>query len=147
MALPDVDTSLGHSFGLELDGVAIKAVTEISGLSIEVESGTTRSEPSEGTSGRTSLPGRPKGGEVTITRPVTADTALQDWVKSARAGKVLDARRGGSIVIYDYEGTPVRRLKLDAAWPKRLEFEALKAGDTTVILEKLVLGYEALEPE
>ena len=35
MALPDLDTSVGHSFGLEIDGVLIKAIQEVSGLKME----------------------------------------------------------------------------------------------------------------
>ena len=35
MALPDLDTSVGHSFGLEIDGVIIKAIQEVSGLKME----------------------------------------------------------------------------------------------------------------
>jgi hypothetical protein len=35
MALPEVDSSVGHSFGLEFDGVVIKQIIEISGLKID----------------------------------------------------------------------------------------------------------------
>jgi hypothetical protein len=35
MALPDVDSSVGHSFGLEFDGVVIKRIVEVSGLKID----------------------------------------------------------------------------------------------------------------
>jgi hypothetical protein len=35
MALPDSDISVGHSFGLEFDGVTIKQITEVSGLQID----------------------------------------------------------------------------------------------------------------
>jgi len=35
MALPDLDSSVGHSFGLEFDGVVIKQITEVSGLRID----------------------------------------------------------------------------------------------------------------
>ena len=33
------------------------------------------------------------------------------------------------------------------AWPKSLEISSLKAGDTSVLTEKLVLTYERLEVE
>jgi hypothetical protein len=35
MALPDVDSSVGHSFGLEFDGVVIEQIVEVSGLKID----------------------------------------------------------------------------------------------------------------
>jgi hypothetical protein len=35
MALPDLDSSVGHSFGLEFDGITIKSITEVAGLKME----------------------------------------------------------------------------------------------------------------
>ena len=35
MALPDMDASVGHSFGLEIDGVVIKQISEVTGLKME----------------------------------------------------------------------------------------------------------------
>ncbi len=35
MPLPDRNSAVGHSFGLEFDGITIKSITEISGLKIE----------------------------------------------------------------------------------------------------------------
>jgi len=35
MGLPDLDSSVGHSFGLEFDGVQIKHITEVAGLKME----------------------------------------------------------------------------------------------------------------
>jgi hypothetical protein len=37
MAIPDNDTSVGHSFGLEIDGVVIKSIREVAGLKMESE--------------------------------------------------------------------------------------------------------------
>lgn len=35
MPLPELDSSVGHSFGLEFDSVLIKQITEVSGLKME----------------------------------------------------------------------------------------------------------------
>lgn len=43
---------------------------------------------------------------------------------------MTDSRKGGSIIIFDYEGAEVKRYKLTNAWPKSLEIGSLKAGDT-----------------
>jgi hypothetical protein len=68
MALPDIDTSVGHSFGLEFDSVVIKQITEVSGLRID-----------QGGDGGAllarKLPGRLKAGEVTLTRASPGTTA------------------------------------------------------------------------
>ncbi len=56
-----------------------------------------------------------------------------------------DVRKGGAIVVYDYEGQPVKRYTLTNAWPKSLEVSSMKAGDTSVMTEKLVLTFERVE--
>jgi phage tail-like protein len=93
------------------------------------------------------VPGRPKAGEVTLTRGLTGDTSFQKWVKDAQFGKMASARKGGAIIVYDYEGQPIKRYKLTNAWPKSLEIGTLKAGDTSILTEKLVVTYEMMEAE
>jgi phage tail-like protein len=84
---------------------------------------------------------------VTLSRGLTSDNSFEKWVKDCRFGKMTDARKGGAIIVYDYEGNALKRYKLTNAWAKSLEISALKAGDTSVLTEKLVITYEALEVE
>jgi phage tail-like protein len=44
-------------------------------------------------------------------------------------------------------GIPLKRYKLMNCWPKSLEIGALKAGDTSVLTEKLTITHEGCEPE
>ncbi|MGH3754334.1 MAG: phage tail protein [Pseudonocardiaceae bacterium] len=147
MALPDLDTSVGHSFGLEFDGVQIKQINEVSGLKMEQDVIELKQNTNDGKYVIKKLPGRPKAGEVTLTRGLTADTSFEKWIKDSRLGKMPGARKGGAIIVFDYEGTAIKRYKLTNAWPKSLEIGSLKAGDTSVLTEKLVLTYEALDVE
>ncbi|MGB3185586.1 MAG: phage tail protein [Ornithinimicrobium sp.] len=147
MALPEMDSGVGHSFGLEFDGLQIKSITEVSGLKMEQDVVELKQNGSDGKYMIKKLPGRWKAGEVTLTRPLTADTSFEKWIKDSQFGKMGDVRKGGAIVIYDYEGEPVKRYKLTAAWPKSLEVSSLKAGDTSALTEKIVLTYERLEAE
>ena len=93
------------------------------------------------------LPGRPKAPDITLTRGLTTDNSFENWVKDSRFGKMSEVRRGGAIIVYDFEGNPVKRYKLTNAWPKSLEVGTLKAGDTTYLSEKLVLTCESIEVE
>lgn len=147
MALPELDTSVGHSFGIEIDGVVIKQITEVSGLKMEQDVIELKQNTADGKYVIKKLPGRFKAGEVTLTRGLTADNSFEKWVKDSRFGKMSDARKGGAIIVYDYEGQAIKRYKLTNAWPKSLEIGTLKAGDTSVLTEKLVITYEALEVE
>ena len=51
------------------------------------------------------------------------------------------------LIVYDFEGSAIKRYKLVNCWPKSLEIGTLKAGDTSVLTEKLVITYERLEVE
>jgi phage tail-like protein len=147
MSLPPEDSSVGHSFGLEFDGITIKAITEVSGLKMEQDVVELKQNGPDGKYVIKKLPGRPKAGEVTLTRGLTGDNSFEKWVQAAQFGKMAEARKGGAIIVYDYEGTAIKRYKLTNAWPKSLEIGALKAGDTSVLTEKIVITYERMEVE
>lgn len=146
MPLPDFDSSVGHSFGLEFDGVVIKQITEVSGLKFEQDVIQLKQNTSDGKYSNKNLPGRTKPGEASLTRGLTSDTSFEDWVKSSQFGKMAEARKGGAIIVYDFEGTPIKRYSMVNAWPKSLEIGTLKAGDTSVLTEKLTLTFEELRP-
>ena len=147
MGLPDMDTSVGWSFGIEFDGVAIKQIQEISGIKMEQDVIELKQNTADGKYVIKKLPGRPKAGEITLTRGLTGDQSFEKWVKDSHFGKMGQARKGGAIIVFDYEGNAIKRYKLTNAWPKSLEIGALKAGDTSVLTEKLVVTYEQMEVE
>lgn len=147
MALPDLDSSVGHSFGLEFDGVTIKQINEVSGLKQEMDVIELKQNTADGKYVIKKLPGRQKAGEVTLTRGLTADNGFEQWMKNSQFGKMGEARKGGAIIVYDFEGNAIKRYKLANAWPKSLEIGSLKAGDTSVLTEKLVLTHEGCEIE
>ncbi len=147
MALPEMDSGVGHSFGLEFDGIVINSITEISGLKMEQDVVELKQNGPDGKYSIKKLPGRWKSGEVTLTRPLTSDRSFETWIKDSQFGKMGTVRKGGAIAVYDYEGNPVKRYKMTNAWPKSLEISSLKAGDTSVLTEKIVVTYERLEAE
>jgi phage tail-like protein len=147
MTIPDLDASVGHSFGIEFDGVVIKQITEISGLKMEQDVIELKQNTNDGKYVVKKLPGRPKAGEVTLTRGLTGDNSFEKWVKDSQFGKMGSVRKGGAIIVFDFEGAAIKRYKLANAWPKSLEIGSLKAGDTSVLTEKLVLTHEGCEVE
>jgi phage tail-like protein len=148
MTLPLFDKAVGHSFGLEIDGVQIEQIQEVSGLKMEQDViELKQNAASDGKYMIKKLPGRFKAGEVTFTRGLTKDNSFEKWIKDSRFGKMDDARKGGHITVFDYENIALKRYKLTNCWPKSLEISTMKAGDTSVLTEKLVVTYESLEPE
>jgi hypothetical protein len=43
-------------------------------------------------------------------------------------------------------GNPVQKFKFVNGWAKSVEYGTLKAGDTSVLTEKLTIAHEGLEP-
>jgi phage tail-like protein len=145
VALGEQDSGVGHSFGLEVDGVVIKQIQEVSGVKMEQDVIELKQNTPDGKFQIKKLPGRQKAGEITLTRGLTADNSFEKWVESSRFGKMGDARKGGAIIVFDYEGNAIKRYELENAWPKSLEIATMKAGDTSVLTEKLVVTYEGLK--
>jgi phage tail-like protein len=148
MALAEFDKLAAHSYGLEVDGIQIAQISEVSGLKMEQDVITVKQNvAADGKYIIKKIPGRVQAGEVTFTRGLTDNNAFEAWVKNSRLGKMGDARKNAVVVIYDFEGNAMKRYKLINCWAKSLEIGTLKAGDTAMLTEKLVVTYEEIEPE
>ena len=145
MPLPEFDAAVGHSFALSMGDVQINQIQEVSGLKIEQDVIEMKYQTKEGKYGIKKLPGRWKAGELTLTRGLTADNSFEKWVADAQLGKMGPARKNGQVMVMDFEGAVVKTYKLTGCWPKSLEIGALKAGDTSVLTEKLVITFEKIE--
>jgi phage tail-like protein len=146
MPLLEFDTSVGWSFGLEIDGVMIKQIQEVSGLKMENDVVELKENTNDGKYINRKLLGRSKPPEITLTRGLTDDTSFDDWMKVAQLGDLGGARKGGSIIVYDSMGAEIKRYELTDAWAKSLEIGTMKAGDTSVLTEKLTLVCDELKP-
>jgi phage tail-like protein len=145
--MAEYDVSIAHSFGLEVDGIQIKHITEVSGLKLEQDVVEVHHQTADGKPILVKMPGLPKAGEVTLTRGLTQDASFDQWVKDSRFGQAEKIRKGGSIIMYDLYGSEVKRYKLTNAWPKSIEINSLKAGDNSIVTEKLVVVFENMEAE
>jgi phage tail-like protein len=147
MPFADFDKAVGYSFGIEIDGVQIKHIQEVTGLKMEQDVIELKQNVApDGKYSLKKLPGRGKAGELTLTRGLTDDKGFDDWIKASRLGDMGSARKGGHVTVFDYMGTAVKKYTLTNCWPKSLELSTMKAGDTSVLTEKLVITYESLEP-
>ena len=145
VALPDTDSSVGHSFGLELDGVEVGAISDVQ-LKMEQDVVELKENGPDGKVVVRRLPGRWKAPEITLTRGVTADGAFAQWVKQAQTGQ--DAfRKNGSVSVLDFAGGLVTKYRFTNAWPKTVEISTLRTGTASTVSERLVLVCESLEPE
>ena len=109
MALPDpLDSAAAYGFRFTIDGIQIPKVNEVSGLKTEVDKIELKSRPADGKYVVRSMPGRPKAGEITVTRGLTDDKTITDWLKEVAEGDVAGARKTAAVEILDYAGRPSR---------------------------------------
>ncbi len=139
------DTGVGWSFGLEVDGVEIKEIQEVDGLKLEADEIELKHNTIDGKYINKRLPGRKKAGEITLTRGITGSKSWVDWIDNVFKGDMKSARKNGVIKLYNYMGDQTMEFKFTNGWPKSLEISSLKAGDTSVVTEKLTIVHEGLE--
>lgn len=138
------DSTVGHSFALEVDGVRVTMLTEVSGLAVEREVIEVRQSAADGSTVTRRLPGRTRPGEVALSRTLSADTTFQRWARDASLGQPGWHPRA-ALVLFDHVGAVVRRYPLVNAWPSKLEISGLSLGGTAVPTETLVLVHEGID--
>ncbi len=90
------------------------------------------------------LPGSVKFDDIVLRRGKIADPAFWTWIKLVQDGKIDEARKNGSVVLYDYARGEVSRFNFEAGWPSKVEVGKLQAGSDTVLLETVTITHENL---
>jgi phage tail-like protein len=91
------------------------------------------------------IPGAHKPPTLTLKRAKNVSMDLYKWHKAALDGKVKEARKNGSVILYDYESGEIARWNFVNAWPSKLTTGAMKAGSNEVVTEEATIVMESLE--
>lgn len=143
MALADpLDSAAANGFTVTIDGIQIPKVTEVSGLKAEVDKIELKQQTSDGKYVVRQLIGRPKAGEITITRGLTDSKTITDWLKTVAQGDVAGARKTASVVLNDYAGAPIKTYNFTNCWVRSVEVNSLKAGAAEQATEKFVVCFD-----
>jgi len=130
----------GFNFRVEIDGVAVAAFTECTGLSSETEV----VEYREGGDFRVrKLPGLTKYANLVLRRGITLDRTLWEWRQQVINGRA--ERRSCSVILLDTERQEVARWNIVEAWPAKWVGPDLNAQSNEVAIETLELAHEGLE--
>lgn len=136
--------AVAHGFALELDGVQVAMLTEVTGLTIERDVIELREGGAGGTEIVRKLPGRAKSGDVVLSRGLSADEVFEQWMTQVGTDAVA-ARRSATIVVLDRQGQRVTAFSLVNAWPKKLEYTGLKVGAGEPLTERIVLVHDGID--
>jgi phage tail-like protein len=91
------------------------------------------------------ITGLNEAGDIALKRGVDNNKVLWKWRQIVIDGDVDAARKNGSIVLLDYEGTPVTSYTIINAWPSKYNAPKREARRNEAALEEIVITHEGLE--
>ncbi|GHE96673.1 phage tail protein [Streptomyces longispororuber] len=144
MTLRQGESLAAHTFGLQLDGVLVEYLAEVSGLTVEQDVVVSPRNTDRGQMDITILPGVQKNGQCTVVRGVTRSVSFTRWINDSVNGRTGTARKTAAIVLMDHEDNPVRRYTLRNAWCTRTDTGTLTADEGAVLTETVTIAFEEL---
>lgn len=145
MAVKRDDPYAGYNFEVDLGDGAVAGFSEVSGLSIELQTIAYR-EGSDRVNLVRKLPGLAKVSDVTLKRGVVGSLELYEWLRQGVLGAAQKRRVVIRLMTEDRSAVAVT-WKLIGAFPVKLTHGPLTAASNAVAVEELVLTAEALELE
>ena len=118
--------------------------TECSGLGSESEVMEHKVVNEKGIEIVKKIPGRLKWGDITLKRGITSNLDMWNWRRQVEEGKVGEARRNGSIVMYDQELQEKARWNFVNGWPTKISGPSPKADSNEIGVEELVIAHELI---
>lgn len=139
------DPLVSFNFAIEVSGVISGFFTECSGLGSEHEIVKHNVVGPNGLEVVRQIPGRLKWENITLKRGITANMDFWDWRKMVEEGNVAAARRDGSIIMYDQEGSEVARWNFEKGWPSKVSGPSVKSDSNEIGVEEMVIVHEFIE--
>ena len=139
------DALAGYHYSIEIDGVTVAQFQEVSGLTSELDVIELKEITKDGKYVIHKLPGNRKAPSITLKRAKNSSKDLFEWHQKIYQGKVSDARKNGSVVLYNYDHSEVGRYNFVNAWPSKVSMSALKAGSNEILMEEVTIVCEELE--
>lgn len=139
------DPLVGFHFALDVQGAVTGYFTEIGGLGSETELIEHKVVTPTGQEVIQKIPGRLKWGEITLKRGVTAEMDMWKWRKLVETGKISDARKNGSIIMYDEALKEIARWNFVNGWPSKVNGPQLQADSNAYGIEEMTIVHEGIE--
>ncbi|MFJ4691034.1 phage tail protein [Streptomyces sp. NPDC088766] len=144
MSLQPGDALTSHNFGLQIDGVMVEYLAEVSGLSLEQDVIEYQQVSAQGKPITKKLPGVKKAGTCTVVRGMTQSVAFNTWISESINGVMGSARKNATIMVMDYQNNPVKRYNMRNAWCSKIDTSTVKAGEASALTETVTITFEEL---
>jgi phage tail-like protein len=132
-------------FGVEFQGSVVGAFRECTGMGSEQEVVEYKASGSKGESVIHKVPGRLKWNNIVLKRGITDAMDMWKWRGQVEKGQIDDARKNGSIVMFNQKGEEVARWDFIKAWPSKLTGPTANANNNEVGIEEMELTVEGYE--
>src|SRR5512133_701805 len=114
--MADPDPLVSAFFTIDFGGSVQGAFRECTGLGSENEVVEYKASGDKGKFIMQKVPGRMKWNNITLKRGITDAMDMWQWRKQVEDGKGNDARKVGSIVMYNQENQEIARWNFVKAW-------------------------------
>jgi len=131
------DYNLSTKFSVEIAGIAVGSIIEVSGLEHQHETVEYR-DPEDMT--MRYRPGNNKTARIKITREWSNDTTFIDWYQTVVNGRT--DRRAVTVSVNADDGTPKMALNFFNCYPETYAFPSFKSMGSAHAVESLTCVYE-----
>lgn len=143
--MAEKDPLVSSWFGVEFQGQVVGAFRECTGLGSENEVVEYKASGPKGEFVIKKVPGRLKWNNITLKRGITDAMDMWEWRKLVEQGKMTDARKNGTITMYNQQGDAIAKWDFYFAWPSKLTGPSANAGNNEVAIEELEITHEGYE--
>ena len=142
-----VDPLVSVSFYVDVQGVFTGTFRSCTGLGSQSEIVEHLAAGKGGTTHIYKIPGVCKWTNICLKRGVTDSMDVWTWRKQVEEGNVNEARKNGSIIMYDQTNTEVARWNFENGWPAKISGPNLDASTNDIAIEELEIAHEKLVRE
>ena len=138
------DPQVVHHFALEVQGIEEATFREATGFESSHDVIEHRETGKGGKQYINKQPGNLKWADIVLKRGVTDSMDLFKWRQQVIDGKLSDARKSGSIILYNASGDALSRFDFVRGWPSKWKGPDVNTTNNAVAIEELTIAHEGL---
>jgi phage tail-like protein len=129
-------------YGVEFQGQIQGAFRECTGLGSNNEVVDYKASGPKGEYIMKKVPGRMTWQPITLKRGITDAMDMWKWRQVVEEGKIDQARKNGSIVMFNQQGKEVARWDFVNAWPSKITGPTANANANEIAIEEMEIVHE-----
>jgi phage tail-like protein len=140
--MPEKDPLVSAWFGIDFQDKVVGAFRECTGLGSENEVVEYKASGPNGEQVIKKVPGRLKWNNITLKRGITDAMDMWEWRKLVEQGDMDNARKNGTITMFNLQGDPIAKWNFINAWPSKLTGPGANAANNEVAIEEMEITHE-----